>query len=64
MDKLAKKIKKDRSFVINESIETYLDIHKWQIGHIKKAVKQVDHGEFASDKELAKALKKWHISRK
>lgn len=59
LDKLAEELKRDRSYVINEAIETYLDIHKWQIEHIKKAIKQADNNEFASEKELQEVLKKW-----
>lgn len=59
LDRLAEELKRDRSYVINEAIETYLDIHKWQIEHIKKAIKQADNNEFASEKQIQDALKKW-----
>ncbi len=59
LDRLAEELKRDRSFVINEAIDTYLDIHKWQVEHIKKAIKQADNNEFASEKVLQEALRKW-----
>lgn len=59
LDKLAEDLKRDRSFVINEAIETYLDIHKWQTEHIKNAIKQADANEFATEKDLQKVFKKW-----
>jgi len=59
LDRLAKSQKRDRSFVINEAIATYLEINKWQINHIKASLAQANRGEFASEVDVAKVLKKW-----
>jgi RHH-type transcriptional regulator, rel operon repressor / antitoxin RelB len=59
LDKIARLSKRDRSFVISEAIDSYLHIHKWQIDHIKKAMSQANMGEFASEVEVKKAIKKW-----
>ena len=59
LDLLAKIQKRDRTFVINEAIETYLEINQWQIDHIKASLAQADRGEFAKDSEVSKAIKKW-----
>jgi len=59
LDKLAKAQKRDRTFVINEAIETYLEINKWQTEHIKASIAQADRGEFAQPNEVDKVLKKW-----
>lgn len=36
-----------------------IDIDRWQIDHIKKALKQAEAGEFADDDEVAEALERW-----
>ena len=58
LDALAKATQRDRSFHINEAIENYLEIQKWQIDHIKKAIRQADNDEFASEKDIQKILRR------
>ncbi len=59
LDHLAEVTQRDRSFLINEAIENYLEVQKWQIDHIKAAMAQADAGSFASDEDISKVLKKW-----
>lgn len=59
IDHLAKISKRDRTFIINEAIEAYLDVNNWQLEHIEESIAQADRGEFASDNEVDKVLKKW-----
>jgi len=46
---------RDRSYVITEAIDAYLEVNQWQIEHIRKVCAN-DAGEFASDDEVAAAL--------
>lgn len=59
LNELAKVSKRDRSFIINEAIDLYLEMNKWQIERIKAAVKEADQGKFATASELSKAMKRW-----
>lgn len=59
IDRLAKVAKRDRTFIINEAIDAYLDVHQWQLQHIEESVRQADQGKFASDSDVEKVLKKW-----
>jgi predicted transcriptional regulator len=34
-------------------------VNEWQIAEIKKAIAAADRGEFASDKQVEQALKRW-----
>lgn len=56
---LARANKRDRSFIINEAIDLYLDMNKWQIERIKTAVKQADQGKFSTASELSETIKRW-----
>lgn len=59
IDKLAKAAKRDRTFIINEAIEAYLDVQQWQLRRIDEAIAQADKDQFASSNDVEKALKKW-----
>ncbi len=36
-----------------------IELEKWQIEEIKKALDEADRGEFASDEEVELVLKRW-----
>ncbi len=36
-----------------------IELEKWQIDEIKKALDEADRGEFASDEEVEQVLKRW-----
>jgi len=50
---------KHREAGLPKAIDESVTVNAWQIKEIKKAVKEADHGEFASDHELRKFLNKW-----
>ncbi len=58
LDLVASSLDRDRSYVINEAIAAYLELHQWQIKHIKKGLKQADAGEFASEEDISKVLRR------
>ena len=58
-EKLAAATNRSKSFLASEALERYLELEAWQIKEIKQALKEADAGEFASDKDLAKAIKKY-----
>ncbi len=59
LDSLAASLDRDRSYILNEAISTYLDMHNWQIDHIKEGVRQADKGQFAKEKDVAALFAKW-----
>lgn len=52
LDAVASSLDRDRSYVINEAIEAYLDIHRWQMDHIREGLRQADAGEFATEAQM------------
>lgn len=44
IDALAEALDRDRSAVINEAIEAYLELHQWQIEHIKRGLAEAENG--------------------
>jgi predicted transcriptional regulator len=59
LDAVARAQDRDRTYVLNEAIDAYLDVHQWQIEHIQEGMRQADAGEFASDAEVAAAFSRW-----
>lgn len=52
LDAIAASMDRDRSYVLNEAIAVYVEMHKWQIEEIKKGLAEADAGDFASEKEV------------
>ena len=52
LDGIAAALERDRSYVVNEALKVYVDIHQWQIDHIRKGLREADAGKFASDSEV------------
>jgi len=59
LDALSRAVDRDRSYLINEAVDAYLDVQLWQIAHIEEGLRQADAGEFASDDEVAAAYALW-----
>ncbi|MDO8757517.1 MAG: CopG family transcriptional regulator [Elusimicrobiota bacterium] len=59
LDVIAASLDRDRSYVLNEAINNYLEVHQWQIAHIKKGIRQADAGKFAKDSEVSAAFSRW-----
>ncbi|OGR87846.1 MAG: CopG family transcriptional regulator [Elusimicrobia bacterium RIFCSPLOWO2_01_FULL_60_11] len=60
LDTIATGLDRDRSYVLNEAIDSYLEAHHWQVEHIRKGIRQADAGHFAKDSEVSAAFAKWH----
>ena len=59
LDQVARIVSRDRSYVINEAIDAYLALHRWQLSHISEGLRQADAGEFASDDEISAVYAQW-----
>ncbi len=59
LDFIAATQKRDRSFLINQAIDSYLSLYDWQVAHIKEGLRQAEAGEYASDEEVKAAFARW-----
>ena len=59
IDELAVAQDRDRSYIINKALDTYLEVMKWQLAHIKEGLRQAEAGKFATDDEVSKAFDLW-----
>jgi len=56
LDQVANAMGRDRSYILNQAIDTYLEIYNWQIEHIQAGQKQAHNGEFVEEKEWRAAF--------
>jgi RHH-type rel operon transcriptional repressor/antitoxin RelB len=59
LDRLSEATNRSRSFVAAEAIREYVELNNWQIEETIKAIAEADRGDFATDKEVERALTKW-----
>ena len=59
LDMIAESIERDRTYVINEAIVSYLELYKIEEREIKARLKRARAGDIASDKEVKAAFAKW-----
>jgi len=59
IDAIAAVLDRDRTYIINDAIDAYLEIHRWQIEEIKKAIGEANAGQFASTKAVDTFFARW-----
>jgi predicted transcriptional regulator len=59
LDRLAEATQRSRSFLAAEAVRGFIDINEWQISQVRKALKEADAGDFATEKEVAGLARKW-----
>ena len=52
LDKIAENFDRDRSYILNEAIDNYLDVYAWQIEEINQALIEAEAEDFASEAEI------------
>lgn len=58
LDEIAAALDRDRSHVINEALAAYIDVHHWQIEHIKQGLREAESEKFASEKDVQRTIEK------
>jgi RHH-type transcriptional regulator, rel operon repressor / antitoxin RelB len=58
LDAIAAGLDRDRSYVLNEAITAYLEIHQWQIEEIQKGIAEAEVEDFASEAEVGAMFSK------
>ncbi len=59
LDRLAEATSRSRSFLAAEAIREYVAVNEWQIAEVKRAVAEADSGDFATDEQVRRTMKKW-----
>jgi len=56
LDEIAVALDRDRTYIVNEALTAYIDIHEWQCEHIRQGLREADAGKFASEAEVARVV--------
>jgi predicted transcriptional regulator len=59
LDRLSKSMNRSRSLVAAQAIQEFVSVNEWQINEIKKGLAEADAGDFATEEEVQRVLKKW-----
>jgi predicted transcriptional regulator len=64
LDKLAAHLERDRSYLVNEAVGSYLARKRWEEEHIKESLRQAKAGKFATDEQVEAAYAAFGTPRK
>lgn len=54
LDELAERMDRDRSYLLNEAVQQYLELNEYHIGLIQKGLRAAKAGDFVPDAEMKK----------
>ena len=58
LDALASVQDRDRSYLLNQAVDNYLDLQQYHIELIEKGIRQADNGELVDHSEVEKMVAK------
>jgi predicted transcriptional regulator len=64
LDRLATHMERDRSYLVNEAVGSYLARVRWEEAHIKESLRQAKAGKFATDEQVEAAYEAFGKPRK
>lgn len=56
LDRIGIALDRDRSYMLNEALETYLELNNWQIEHINAGLQEAQQGQFVPQSEVDSLL--------
>ena len=52
LDAIAAGMDRNLTYVLNQAINAYLEMHQWQLQEIQQGIAEADAGDFASEDEV------------
>jgi predicted transcriptional regulator len=59
LDALANALERDRSYLLNEAVRSYLDVQQWQLEQIRAGIRQADSGKLLTHADVRKMASRW-----
>jgi predicted transcriptional regulator len=56
LDTIAEALDRDRSHVVNEALAAYVEMHRWQLEHIRQGLREAEAGKFVGESTVRKTL--------
>jgi predicted transcriptional regulator len=64
LDSIAKAMDRDRSYLLNEAVETYLSEQQRFAAMVEEGLEDMREGRFYTDEEVERLVDKWEGKRK
>ena len=58
LDAIAAAADRDRTWVVNQALTTYIETQRWQIEHIRQGLREADAGKFASSRAVKQVVER------
>lgn len=58
LDAIAATLDRDRSYVVNEALEDYIETHRWQVEHIRRGLREAEAGKFVPAAQMKKIIRR------
>ena len=52
LDSIAESLERDRTYVVNQALQAYVDVHAWHVSHIQQGLQEANAGKFSSPAEV------------
>jgi len=56
LDRIAAAQDRERSYIVNEALAAYIDVHAWQAGHIRQGLREADEGKLVPHEQVLRAV--------
>jgi predicted transcriptional regulator len=63
LDTYAEHDERDRSYLLNEAVDRYLEVRQFQIERIQEGLRQAEAGDVVEHAEVVNRLRKRHATR-
>ena len=62
LDTYAKQDERDRSYLLNEAVDRYLEVRQFQVERIQEGLRQAEAGDLVEHAEVVNRLRKRHAA--
>jgi predicted transcriptional regulator len=59
LDALAESLDRDRTYLLNEAVQTYLDLQQWQLDEIRAGLADADAGRVVDHRKIRALAAQW-----
>ena len=64
LDALAEATDRPRSWLLEQALESYLEVQAWQVEHIRQGLADLEAGRTVPHEEVVEMLKSWRGTKK
>jgi predicted transcriptional regulator len=56
LDAIATARDRDRSYLVKEALQEYLEVQKWHVEHLQQGLREADAGKFVSEAKMKRTI--------